>query len=283
MTDLLTKLGDDWHTPHVYAKLILSVVPNTTHLEEIEHCLTGIYVDSHYDFKLYKNTSKYTVYDSEIDKCVFRKKELEDQYKRESEAFDNLIKKMKEIQAQLPEHAEAVDEEDNEEEDEEEDVYEHKSQQAKGAQPKAKEGINSKAAMLAEKAKQQKLQKQFVTTKTCMASSQDKLVNLQKEIDEVDIKTTVYKGYQQANWYYLVAARNTVLHYEKNKDIQELIQRLDSMLMEYEFMRRRVAPKGLCTGEDQLCGTHYLPLVPMKYKEKDNSPYDFRCVMYPVA
>lgn len=284
MTDLLKTLGDDWHSSHVYAKLILSVIPDTKNLEDIEHCLTGIYVDSHYDYKLYKNTSKYTIYDNELDKCIYWKKELEDQYKRETEAFENLLQKMKDIQAELPEHATTVENEDDEEDDgEETDVFEHKSQQAKGAQLKPKQGQTSKAAMLAEKAKIQKLQKQFITMKSCMASSQDKLVSLQKELDELETKSIVYKGYQQANWYYLTASRNIVLQYEKNKDIQELIKRLDNMLTVYNDMRRRVAPQGLCSGEKELCRTHYLPLVPMKFREKEGTPYDFRCVMYPVA
>jgi hypothetical protein len=280
--DLLTKLGDDWHSPHVYAKLILSVLPDTKNLEEIEHCLTGIYVDSHYDYKLYKNTSKYTVYDLEIDMCEHKKKEVLEKQKREEEAFETLCKKLQEIQVQLPEHAATmVDEE--EEEEEEEEVVIHKSQLSKGAQPKTKEGQTSKAAMLAEKAKIQKLQKQYTTTKSCMATSQEKLMTLQNEADELDLKSIVYKGYQQANWYYLSTMRTIVLSYEKTKDITELIKRLDTMLNEYNAMRRRVAPHGVCSGEDKLCKTHYLSLVPMKYVEKDGRPYDFRCVMYPTA
>ena len=284
MTDLLTKLGDDWHTPHVYAKLILSVVPNTTHLQDIEHCLTGIYVDSHYDYKLYKSKSKYTLYDNELDKCEFQKRDIEKQQKREEEAFENLVKKMKEIQAELPEHADTlVEDEEEEEETEEEEVVVHKSQQSKGTQPKAKDGKTSKAAMLAEKEKRLKLQKQFTTTKTCMATSQEKLMHLQQDLDEAETKIRIYKGYQQANWYYLDTMRSIVISYETNKDIQELIHQLEKLLVSYDGMRRRVAPPDVCTGEKAMCQTHYLPLVPMKYREKDNSPYDFRCVMYPVA
>ena len=264
MTDLLTTLGDDWHTPHVYAKLILSVVPNTTHLEDIEHCLTGIYVDSHYDFKLYKNTSKYTVYDLEIDVCEGKKKNILDQQAREEEAFENLCKKLQEIQVQLPEHAESMNQEE-EEEDEEEEEIEHAPQKMKGAQPKPKSGQISKATLLAEREKMQKLKKQYTTTKSCMATSQEKLVALQAELDELERKSIVYRGYQQANWYYLTAMRNIVLNYEKNKDIQELIQRLENMLVVYNDMRCRVAPQGPCQGLSGLCKTHYLPLHPTKW------------------
>jgi hypothetical protein len=116
-----------------------------------------------------------------------------------------------------------------------------------------------------------------------MATSQEKLVNLQAELDELERKSIVYRGYQQANWYYLTAMRNVVLHYEKDKDIKELIQRLENLLVVYDDMRRRVAPQGPCSGDKDICGTHYLALVPMKYTEKDGIPYDFRCVMYPKA
>ena len=51
MSELLRKLGDDWHASHVYDNLILSVVPDTKHKERIENYLYAIYVDSHYDFK----------------------------------------------------------------------------------------------------------------------------------------------------------------------------------------------------------------------------------------
>jgi hypothetical protein len=240
-------------------------------------------VDSHYNYKLYKSKSKYTIYDTELDKSEFHKKEVELQQKREEEAFENLGKKLKEIQAELPDHRDGlVEDEEEEEEEEDDEVVVHKSQQPKGAQPKAKDGKMSKAGMLAEKEKMLKLQKQFATIKTCMATSQDKLVNLQKELDELDTKILVYKGYQQANWYYLDHMRTIVLSYEKTNDIHELIRSLDTLHSEYNALRRRAAPKGVCSGERNLCGTHYLPLSPQKFTEK-GEPYNFRCILYPVA
>ncbi len=115
-----------------------------------------------------------------------------------------------------------------------------------------------------------------------MATSQDKLVTLQKELDELDTKILVSKGYQQASWYYLDRMRTIVLSYEKTTDIEQLIRSLEGMLCEYKEMRRRAAPKGVCSGEGNLCKTHYLPLSPKKFTEK-GEPYNFRCSMYPVA
>jgi hypothetical protein len=276
MSNLLKTLGDDWHHPHPYWKLIQSVVPSSNHIEEIEKCLTSIYVEGHYDYKLYKNTTKHTIYDLDISKAEMMKKEVEDSMKRESDSLEKLCKKMEELQKFLDGVESDKEEEEEEEEEEEITVKARGLQQEKGKQAQT-QPLTGKETERAKKLDLQKKMHLAKSTKTLMANAQQKLFDLQKESEKHDLLIRLYSGYRDSDFYYQSAMKKIVLEYESSQDLEKLIHDIDMFLTEYKKMRKRVAPPIPCQGEGKnLCEAHLLPLGPTKWTEK-GIPCAFAC------
>jgi hypothetical protein len=275
MSNLLKTLGDDWHNPHPYWRLIESLLPASPYIEEIEKCLTGIYVEGHYDYKLYKNTNKYTLYDTDIEQSEMTKKNLEMDMKRESESLEKLCKKMEELQEFLngvEGYGQALEE--DEEEEEVEVAHTHVSRQEKGRQPKA---LGGKDAAKAKKLEEQKKMLLAKSTKSAMATCQQKLLDMQQEIEKQELMSKLYKGYREADWFYQASMRKIVLKYASSNDLETLIREVDRLLTDYKAMRQRVAPKESCRGEGTgLCETHLLPLYVTKRTEK-GVPLVWKC------
>jgi len=266
MSNLLKTLGDDWHAPHPYLKLIQTVVPTSSNVEDIENYLTQVYVEEHYDYKLYKNPSKHTVYDHDIDRSEVLKKKVQEEMKRESETLEKLCKKMEELQ-QFLDGIEGYGEALEDDAEEEEEIVQAPRQE-KGKQPKA-QVLSGKEAVKAKKLEEQRQMKLAKSTKSSMATCQQRLLDLQEEAEKHDLLIRLYTGYRNADWYWQTIMKKIVANYSVSKDIETLIRDIDVGLTEYKRMRKRSAPNEPCKGEGEgLCQTHLLPLHTIRWSEK---------------
>lgn len=277
MSTLLQSLAEDWHNPHPYWKFIHHVVPSSSYTYEIENILLGIHEAEHYNFKLYKSTGKYSLFDDEIQKYEFLIKKLDEDKKREEETFEKLCKKMEELQG-VESHLETPSHQGGGDEEEEEDVVDLAPQKEKGAQPKAKVSKESPRTTKANLQHQIMLAK---STKSSMATIQQKLMDMTLERESFESRLNAYKEYQTIDWQRQVAMRKFVLQYEKDKHLESLVQQIDKMLTDYYAMRIRVASKESCSGEPkELCKSHHLPLYVLKYTDKGD-PALVQCTLYP--
>lgn len=245
MSNLLKKLGDNWHTEDAYIGLIESIVPNSEHKKAIQNLLLELYVDEHNDYKLFRSKGTHTIYDDDIVECSYRKKETEEALEKEEKHFKKLLEKFQQMEA-----PETSTEEEVDEEDEEEEVVEV-SNKGKG-QKACKRTIKSEAKHKAMLVK---------GIKTSMASSQEKLRDLNEYIQQLDKKAEFFTYYQKASQQYQRSTREDVQKYIQSKDLEQLIRDLDASVGYYEMMMRRYVPKMACRGEEKgICETHLLPL-----------------------
>lgn len=264
MSNLLKTLGDDWHADHVYRPLIDKVVPTSENKKAIELALIEIYVAEHYDFKTFRSSGSNTIYDDDIEICKAVKKETEDALKREEETFRKLLEKFQQLETPEP-----LKEEEGEEE-EEEDLVEVN-----------RKGKGQKMCKRSLKAEEQHKQMLAKGAKSSMASSQQKLMELNEYIQQLDKKAEYFTHYQKAARYYQRSMKATVESYASTKDVDALIKELDSLISYYEMMMRRNVPDDSCDGVvPGLCTTHLLPLHAVKYTSK-GEPDVVKCKISP--
>lgn len=257
MTSLLQTLGDDWHIPHPYMRLIHSVLPSTD-IEEataIERMLLHVYEDEHYDFKNVKQQKPIqTLFECEIEIATTKKKHLDEDLKKEDDRFTKLMDKFKELG--MPDGAQEEDGEDKE--------------------PKAKNacGRTSKA---------EEIRKANLVhgIKASMATSQARVLELTHDIEELTRLCKYYVHYDNATKVYLRSMKQLTLSYADTKDLPTLIKGLQSTLSYYEDMMRRYVSMDSCTGDGKgLCETHLLPLRDTVHS-KDNYRHVWRCCVSP--
>jgi hypothetical protein len=269
MTSLLKTLGDDWHNPHPYVKLIHTVLPEADleEAEAIEKRLLQVYEDEHYDFKSLKQHKPIqTTFETEIEIATTKKKHLQDDVRREEDRFTKLLEKFKEHGA-----PEIISEE--EKEDEEEDEEEATDVKQNGRGQKA-----CRRTLKAEVVRQAKLVQGI---KTSMASSQVRLMELNEDVEKLTKLIEYYQHYTSATKYYLRSMKELTLSYADTKDVTALIKGIQDMLSYYEMMMRRYVPMESCLGERKgLCETHLLPLHDTVYA-KDNFRHVLKCCASP--
>lgn len=278
MSELLRKLGDNWHVDHVYDRLILSILPDTKHKKRIENYLYQIYVDSHYDYKSWRHPPPGTIYDLEIDLFRGQKKALEEKYTKEEETFTKLCEKFQTLGgAEKDDNSEGGDQEE-EEEDEEEEIVQVKGQKDTKVVSK---GTGKEAAAKAREQERHR-QLQLKQTKANMAATQQTLIDIQKEIETLDTKIEYYGHYQYADRGLSLSLRKIILEYAKTNDDEVLIRNLDDIIDYHEMIKRRYVPKDPCRGGKGLCATHHLPLFASKWS-KDGEILAAECSVSPFA
>jgi hypothetical protein len=222
------------------------------YVSRIEELLEDISIDQASGFKLYKNTSKHTLYDKDLDLWTAQKKKIEEEMKKEEDLFEKYCKKFEELG-----EVAALDDSDD---DEEEEDYAEELIHEKKEKP-LQRNINVKNTQTQRQTQAKERAALVKTLKTSMATSQQKLIDNQKKIEELDVKIKYYTHYQYATQKYIGAMRNLILLYERNQDKEFLRKGLD-FILDYTdmLMKRYVSPKS-CTGEiNSLCESHYLPL-----------------------
>jgi hypothetical protein len=271
MTSVLKTLGDDWHNPHPYVRLITSVLPDTgfEEAEAIEKRLLQVYEDEHFEFKSLRNSKPIqTTYETEIEIATSKKKQLEEEVKREEDRFNKLLEKFKEHGA--PETSSEGEKEEEEAEDEEEEDAAEAKHRGKGQKA-------CRRTLKAEAVRQAKLVQGI---KTSMASSQMRLMELNEELEKLTMLCKYYTHYSNATKYYLRSMRELTQKYSESKDAPALIKGIQDTLSYYEMMMRRYVPKESCCGTKGLCETHLLPLSSTVYP-KDNFRPVWKCCASP--
>ncbi len=269
MSNLLKTLGDNWHNEHVYRPLIEKIVPNSENKKAIALALIEIYVAEHYDFKQFRSTNTETVYDDDIDICKVRKKETEEKVAKEETNFKKLLEKFQQMEA--PESATEEEKEEEEEEEEEEEVE------------VIRKGKGQKACKRSLKAEEQHKKMLAKGIKSSMASSQEKLRDLNEYIEQLNKKMEYFIHYQKASRYYQQTKRAAVLSYASSKDVEALVKDLDFAIDQYEMLMKRYVPKDRCAGSvPGDCTTHLLPLSAVKYTNKGEVE-EARCRLFKTS
>jgi hypothetical protein len=272
MTSVLKTLGDDWHNPHPYVRLITSVLPDAgfEDAEAIEKRLLQVYEDEHFDFKSLKNSKPIqTLYETEIEIATSKKKHLEEEVKREEDRFNKLLEKFKEHGAPETSSEGEGGGEEEEEDEEEEDAAEAK-----------RRGKGQKACRRTLKAEAVRQTKLVQGIKTSMASSQLRLMELNEEAERLTKLCEYYNHYNNATKCYLRSMRELTQKYSESKDVPALITSIKHALSYHEMMMRRYVPKESCCGTKGLCETHLLPLYSTVYP-KDNFRPVWKCCASP--
>ncbi len=279
-TTYLQRLGDDWHSEDVYLPLIYKILPQSRYSEDIQDVLYSIYEQEHYNFKLYKNISNETMFSRDAEEAEQRIQTLQKEMEKEGKQFEFLAEKFEKYQQYLTYTSHEVDDED------EEDDYvanHQEKERGKGNMIKAKSKKMSPqevAKILEEKKNTQIAQ----NTKSALATSQEKLLGIQEEIETLQKKKEYYNHYHNAEYGRQCTMKKLVLAYEKDQDIEVLIRGLNELLDHYNKMRRLYIPNVACQGNyKELCKTHFLPLCPPFYSEKGTILRQPQCPLTPLT
>lgn len=272
---ILKSLADDWHRSNPYHKLILSAAPETKHVEQIEKLLFAIYEAEHYGFKKYATSAVYTIYDMDIDMWKAKISRLHVETKKEEETLEKLTKKFAELEG-------FIRPEDVEEEEDDEEAEETPAPKEQGKQHVIATAKSTKSAQLAAKEEAKKKAHLAKVTKSNMATAQQKLIDMQKEVLQLEKRVAYYGHYQYADIGHQQTFRRLALAYEKDQDVKKLIQGISDMLDYYHMIRRRYIPEGPCAGSPKgLCETHCLPLYATSYT-KDGHVATSECSLHPL-
>lgn len=280
---LLHRLGDNWHAVSPYLPLIEKVVPQSKYQAEIQDVLYTLYVDEHYNFKQSKHVSKDTLYSNEVEVAQEKMNQLEEEMVKEEKILQTLSQKFELVQDFLVYTSNDLDEDDND--DDYVDANAH-HEKGKGNMIKAK--VKGKKLSPQEEAKIMEEKKKATTarnTKMAMATSQQKLLDMQQEFEHLEKKKKYYQHYHYASYGRQCGMKRLVLAYEKDKDLITLIQGLDELLDYFHMMFRRYIPPSACDGTYHgLCASHYLPFsAPARYSEKGTLEETAKCPLHAIA
>lgn len=262
----------NWHDDQPFVGIIERTVPSSKFKKAIQDRLLEIWVAEHYDFKVYKDKDVSTLYDNQIYEWKQRKASVELELKKEEETFKKLFEK---FQAQNHVEVQPQATGDTTEEDEEEN--------GSDTVMETKETVSHKVCKQSRRTIAKNIKHEIMlakSIKSSMASSQQTLVDLQKEQDELDEKISSYEAYQAAAQYSIREMKKIALEYEKTKDRDALVKKLDSLLSYRDKMMRRNISPNPCSGEKGLCKTHHLYLTPTRYT-KDGVAEEAKCYMSP--
>lgn len=227
-----------WCDERSFEEIVETTVPNPLYKSKVDDLLLYFSVEEQFGFKGLKSLPVHTVYDAEVGILAAKKKSLELQTKKEEEIFEKLLKELKGFSDESS-SSEDLDEDDSESEKK---------------KPK-KKGFN-----------------QAKHIKTSLAVSQQKRIDLQKELEDTDSRMDHYKSYQYANQCYLLSLRKLCILYEKTKNVDFLTKGLYRVVAYHEMLKHRYISSEPCSGEAKtLCRSHHLPME------------DTRCIVYSNA
>lgn len=251
-----------WIDERPLEEIIQTTIPNKHFDALVEDILLRIEVDSHFHYKLYKNTNNVTIYDTDINIYTVKLKQLEKDYKNEEGKFQHLCESYGELAVHDTENTGSHEEVDVKEDIEEDVEEEDNNVEDRLVGQKDFTAVKKKAPTTKEL---KKILLQIKTLKSQMASSQQKLIELQKDITTLETKLEAYKHYQYADRIYFSFMRKLILLFEQNKDNEFLKKGIYCILQYRDMMRKRYVSKAPCEENDeQYCTTHFLPIIENK-------------------
>lgn len=259
----------NWHEDHPYLSTIQAIVPTSRWIPEIERCLLELWVQTHYDYKLYSSKDMSTLFDLDVDLLVVKTKLAEEEFKKEEDHYASVLGKLQALDTP-PEVAEESSSSDDQEEMP--DVQRNAKQEAR---IKGAPGVKTVARTLREK--KLKDAQQLKALKSSLATSQQKLLELKAHAESLETKQACYTIYQAAAQFYTKAFRAIALSYKASQDDTKLIQDLDALLETYNTKMREGIPKEPCRGSGDTCETHFLPLSAVKRSPKTFEPEAIKC------
>jgi hypothetical protein len=254
-----------WIDERPLEEIIQTTVPNSHFDSEVEDILLRIDIDAHFGYKLYKNTHNSTLYDTDILILTNKIKDLNKMYSYEEEKFKKLCETYGELAIYDSENTGSYDQDgEGEEEEDEMDTSVDEMMVGQKDFTAGKKGP-SKTKETTTKLTHKELQKillQIKSIKAQMASSQQKLMDFHKQKDSLEQVLNTYNHYQYADRVYFSFMRKLIPLYEKNKDLEFLKKGVYCIVQYRDMMRKRYVSKDICKeNDDQMCDTHYLPII----------------------
>jgi hypothetical protein len=267
-------LSDDvnWHNDHPYLSTIREVVPTSRWSLDIEKCLLQIWVQKHYDYKLYANKDTSTFFDLDVETLKAKKSLLDEEFKKEEAIYNGILAKLESCGQCVDAQEESSS---SEEQEEVPDVHQRNGKQ----EARIKGGQASKLAVNTIKEKKKRDALQAKTLKSSLASSQQKLIEIKTQAETFDAKRDCYIIYQAASHFYQKEMRRIVLSYKNSPDDVKLIQDLDTLLDSYTTKMHQGIPTGSCKGSGDLCEAHFLPLRVTR-RSKAYEPEEVKCSIH---
>jgi len=246
-----------WHDDRPFEEIVRKEIPESSYRFKVEDYLMHLWVDEQYDFHLYrKQQTDDTLYDYTIMDWTSELTKAKEEFKKEELLFEKLAKKFEEQGAPSEE---VVDEKSNASSGEEEvsnDI-------APDTKVKGKVAKECKRSLKKKQAHEAMLAKSI---KSSMASSQQKLMDLQKEMDDLETKIAVYENYKQISLEKSRTLHALVRQYSSTQDRVALIRGLETMVSQEDKQLRSRISKEKCSGDlEGLCEKHYLPLSCARY------------------
>jgi hypothetical protein len=234
-------------------------VPNLQYKGEVKNLLYSIDWDQETNWKRDPFRQDQTLYDLDLARWSFEKKDLLKSKERLQKQFDDLLAKLGE--------------------EDEDPTLENKEEEAPSEEDTAVAEAATVAASIVENGRKQKgkpqqscnrtkaqMARQEVAkakgVKSALATVQTEIMELNNEIEALDKKMDCYTHYQQTNLRLLKRVRSAVQHYKDTQDRWYLEQNLyviwEAFAEEtHSYFKRNTC----CKGDEGLCETHYLPLT----------------------
>lgn len=227
MSTTLKSFGDDWHNPHPYEKLILSILPSLPYklVDEIEHHLLSVYQAEHYGFKIFKDSSTQNLHDIEVSRWEEKVKSAEAELQKELDLIQNLRNRLEEKYQEQHKNGFSTDGDFQEISCSEEDyeMNEYSSQK----DIRISNVKQTKQQAKAETKKKKELEKHLASSvKNMQASLQSYLLNykeLQEELKSLELQKKQCEQERNASVYFQNTLRKLVLEYEQTKEVEALI------------------------------------------------------------
>lgn len=238
----LKKLGDDWHNPHPFEKLIKSIVPNASYtlMAEIERYLLAVYEAEHYGFKVYKDKSNQNIYDLDVQRYEEKLKLAKSDLKKEKDLLVNLSKKLEETIQEQRRNGFVCDYDsiqDQEEDDEDNDIYKGEKDVRISNNTKTKK--NSKGEVNKRKQLEVQLATAVKNMYSSMETSKQKLGEYEEEVEMLEKKKEEFEKFRNASLYFQEALRRVVLKYEENKNLENLVCGIKDSLSQYNSQLKK--------------------------------------------
>jgi hypothetical protein len=254
-------------------------VPNLQYKGEVKNLLYSIDWDQETNWKRDPFRQDQTLYDLDLAKWSFEKKDLLKSKERLQKQFDDLLAKLGE--------------------EDEDPTLENKEEEAPSEEDAAVAEAATVEASIVENGRKQKGKPQQSCNRTkaqmarqeaakakgvksSLATVQTEIMELNNEIEALDKKIEVYTHYQQTNLKLLKRVRSAVQHYKDTQDRWYLEQNLYVIWETFaEEKRAYFKEDTYCKGEEGLCETHYLPLSSKPKWEGKTVSLITKCILGP--
>lgn len=206
-----------------FEQIVRETVLDGKHEDYIDSIVSTVLNDEQTDWRTNSYKGDQTIYDFELFRLAHRRKELENQYEQIDKHYTAVLVKVSELDAELDESYQDEEEEEEEYYDDDDDdggYYDKRAASLKiqsKSKSKSKDNTMKPAEIAAKKKRDELASRNFKST---LATLQEELRDIMKDLREIEEQEKMYTHYQEIAVKTLRTLRRIIKEYRINKDIE---------------------------------------------------------------